>query len=70
MPLLRSTSPTSAMMPTWRQDSIEAGAVVGSSSGKLWNTTQFPEGIRGANNWDLQNLEAAQAWQSAHAPIL
>lgn len=33
------------------------------SSGKLWSTDQFPEGIKGAANWDLLNLSKAQEWR-------
>lgn len=32
------------------------------STGKLWSNAQFPEGHVDAANWDLKNLEAAQAW--------
>lgn len=28
----------------------------------LWTKRQFPEGTRGACNWDLLNLAAAQQW--------
>ena len=31
--------------------------------GKLWTRVQFPEGCKGASNWDLCNLAAAQAWR-------
>ena len=31
-------------------------------AGKLWTKDQFPEGVDGPANWDLDNLTAAQAW--------
>lgn len=40
-----------------------AGASSGASSGKLWGVDQFPEGTDGCWNWDMANLEAAQAWE-------
>lgn len=30
--------------------------------GKLWSSHQFPEGVLGPANWDLENLRAAQRW--------
>lgn len=33
------------------------------STGKLWSTNEFPEGIKGAANWDLLNLAMAQKWR-------
>jgi hypothetical protein len=33
-----------------------------STSGKLWSNAQFPEGVRGACNFDFANLAAAQTW--------
>jgi len=35
----------------------------GQSTSKLWTADQFPEGITGAWNWDLENLKAAQEWE-------
>ena len=32
-------------------------------SRKLWSADQFPEGMTGANNYDLTNLVAAQKWK-------
>ena len=32
------------------------------SSKKLWTNLQFPEGMNGARNYDLANLQAAQEW--------
>lgn len=32
-------------------------------TGKLWSKNEFPEGIKGAANWDLLNLAMAQQWQ-------
>ena len=32
-------------------------------AGKLWSKAEFPEGVYGKANWDLANLEAAQAWE-------
>eukprot|EP00965_Chrysotila_dentata_P184811 6101616-Pleurochrysis_carterae.AAC.1 len=31
-------------------------------AGKLWTLQQFPEGTKGASNWDPENMDAAQAW--------
>ena len=31
-------------------------------SGKLWSKTQFPEGFKGAKNYELLNLSAAHDW--------
>ena len=33
-----------------------------SAAGKLWSTTQFPEGPDGAANYGMENLLAAQQW--------
>ena len=35
----------------------------GASTGKLWGPKQFPEGYDGHKNWDVANINAAQAWE-------
>ncbi|KAL1521156.1 hypothetical protein AB1Y20_022709 [Prymnesium parvum] len=45
-------------------EDCETDAAVGrESAGKLWSAAQFPEGIKGASCWDLENIAAAQAWE-------
>ena len=34
-----------------------------SNAGKLWTAKQFPEGMNGAKNWDIDNLLKAQEWE-------
>lgn len=45
-----------------REGDKQSGAA-SSSSGKLWSSAQFPEGTAGSKNWDMANLQAAQAWE-------
>ena len=38
-------------------------AVDRGKNGKLWSKLQFPEGTKGAMNWDIENIKAAQGWE-------
>lgn len=42
-----------------RSHRVPCGRKAGS---KLWSRRQFPEGTEGHKNWDVANLQAAQAW--------
>ena len=44
-------------------DEAAKDAGTSSSAGKLWTAQAFPEGTKGAANWDLRNLSMAQDWQ-------
>ena len=45
------------------QDEPVPDRLASSRSRKLWSALQFPEGMTGANNYDLTNLVAAQKWK-------
>ena len=38
------------------------GGAGSSSAGKLWTKALFPAGVEEANNWRMENLQAAQSW--------
>ena len=44
-------------------ESRGGATMTGSRNGKLWTKAQFPEGTKGQANWEIANLQAAQAWE-------
>lgn len=51
-------------LPQMRMDGAhKIGGLQRKGCGKLWSNAEFPEGIRGAANWDLLNLSKAQDWR-------
>ena len=41
----------------------DEAAVDRGKNGQLWTKAEFPEGMTGFKNWDLENVKAAQEWE-------